>query len=142
MRGNPIKYTDPTGKACYWNQGNGDYVCVNDTTGDVSAQGTGYSGHGEGVNNSGTQGTPSVGPIPQGDWTTGIPQDRDHTGPVSIPLFPDVNNDIWGTGRDNTTFFVHGDNGKNNNSASEGCPIIPPRKDRQSIPPGEKFIVY
>ena len=54
-----------------------------------------------------------TGPIPRGDWDIGPKQNKPNTGPASLPLTPRPGTDTHK--RDG--FFVHGDNGRGNNSA-------------------------
>ena len=137
---NPTNYFDPTGTTCYWHQGSGDYVCVNNETGEVYAQGEGYSGAAQGENNPDLQDVVDMGPITQGDWLVGEPINKpESTGPYSRPLTPMPGNDVFDTFRDAHSFFAHGDN--STHTASHGCPIIP-RTDREKILTGETLRVY
>jgi len=80
--------------------------------------GTGYSGHGPGVDNPAMQTVRNVGPLPVGHYTFGelIPTDP-KLGEYVIPLIPDPSNQMYGR----SGFFWHGDNSAHNESASEGC---------------------
>lgn len=80
----------------------------------------GYSGHGEGVNNPALETKPNVGPIPKGLWTIGPAFAHQVLGPVSMRLAMQRGSTF---GR--TAFLIHGDNGRNDRSASEGCIILP-----------------
>ena len=83
--------------------------------------GTGYSGHGAGLNNPDMQDAVGVGPLPVGLYTIGAPLDPpDHLGPLAMPLKPDPSNDMHGRG----AFFIHGDNLEMNHTASDGCIIL------------------
>ncbi len=85
---------------------------------------TGYSGHGDGVNNPAMQSIPDVGPIPQGVWTIGAPCDTEAHGPYVLTLTPAAGTDTFG--RDG--FLMHGDliGQVGQFQASEGCIIMPP----------------
>jgi len=90
-----------------------------DTAGSLLA--TGYSGHGDGVNNPAMQNVHDFGPIPQGVYTIGEPLDPpDHLGTLAMPLTPDPANEMFGR----SEFFIHGDNAAMNHSASDGCIIL------------------
>ena len=84
----------------------------------------GYSGGDEGrrpdgVNNPAMTSVKSVGPLPRGKYTMGVPVEHSHLGPFAIPLTPDASNVMYGRG----DFFVHGDTTPGGN-ASEGCVIM------------------
>lgn len=80
----------------------------------------GYSGHGEGLNNSECQAIPDVGPIPVGLYKLGPVRDSIRVGKLSIDLDPVGHN---ACGR--TALMIHGDNKKLDKSASHGCIILP-----------------
>lgn len=80
---------------------------------------TGYSGHGEGVNNPDKEKVKNVGPIPAGTWTIGAAFKHDSKGPTVMRLMP-TGHDAHGR----SGFLIHGDNSKNDRSASEGCVIL------------------
>jgi hypothetical protein len=92
-------------------------------TGDDGAVlGTGYSGNGAGLNNPAMQDVIDRGPLPQGIYTVGHPLNPpDHLGPLAMPLTPDPSNEMHGR----SGFFMHGDNSRHDQSASEGCIIMP-----------------
>lgn len=90
--------------------------------------GTGYAGHGEGLNNPAMTGTPDVGPLPPGTYHIGPHEDNPHVGRFAMRLTPDAKNKMFGR----SGFFIHGDNPKLNHSASDGC-IILPRSVRNDI---------
>ena len=101
-----MTYSQSTGQLC-------------DAEGNLLA--TGYSGHGDGVNNPAMQNVHNVGPIPQGVYTVGEPHEpADHLGPLAMPLTPDPANEMFGR----SEFFIHGDNAKMSHSASDGCIIL------------------
>lgn len=87
----------------------------------------GYSGHGEGVNNPALESRPNVGPIPKGLWTIASAFAHPKLGPVAMRLAMQQGSTF---GR--TAFLIHGDNGRGDRSASEGC-IILPRLIRERI---------
>lgn len=92
-------------------------------------EGVCYSGHGQGLNQPGAQTIRSVGPIPQGDYTIGAPRDPpDHLGPLAMPLSPLKTTNTFGR----SGFFLHGDNGALNHTASDGC-IVAGRAIRQAV---------
>lgn len=95
---------------------------------DSTTRAVGYSGHGEGLNNSAMEHIPRVGPIPRGRWTIGAPRDSERVGPFAMPLTPDDDTATFGR----TLFLIHGDNRKRDRSASHGC-IILPRVIREEI---------
>lgn len=88
---------------------------------------TGYSGHGEGLNNGALQSRKGEGPIPLGKWHfAGVAKDSD-TGPFSILLEPMPGTDALGR----SGFRMHGDNRSGDRSASHGC-IIALRAAREA----------
>lgn len=92
-------------------------------------KGTGYSGHGEGVNNGALEAVHDVGPIPKGLWRIGpFFDDPGGKGPVVCHLTPLSGTDTHGR----SGFMVHGDNAAANHTASEGC-IILARPLREAI---------
>ena len=80
---------------------------------------TGYSGHGDGLNNPEAQSEIGVGPIPQGLYTIGTAYDDPEKGPCVMRLTPDPTNEMF----DRSGFLMHGDNSKLNFTASNGCVI-------------------
>lgn len=93
------------------------------TTGQLShngtVEGTGYSGHGLGLNNGNLEWAHGSGPIPRGLWSIGTFFDHPHLGPIVAHLSP-VDHDAHGR----TAFFLHGDNSAMNHTASDGCVIL------------------
>lgn len=84
--------------------------------------GTGYSGHGPGLNNPAMQNVKDVGPLPAGKYSMGQIIEHDPVvGEFAIPLIPDPANKMFG--RDG--FFIHGNDAQNDHSASEGCIVLP-----------------
>src|ERR1035441_3162218 len=81
---------------------------------------TGYSGNGDGLNNSDMQDVKGVGPLPQGQYTIEPPHVDHVTGPVSMCLVPAPANEMFGRG----DFLIHGDNMALDHTASEGCIVL------------------
>ncbi|MGB7848699.1 MAG: RHS repeat-associated core domain-containing protein [Candidatus Acidiferrum sp.] len=125
----PMNFIDPFGFdcTCTFHQGTGAIRCVDNQSGKVVADGTGYSGNGPGLNNPGMQGTEDTGPLPQGSYSIGAPTKR--KGPLTLPLTPLPGTNLQGRPGG---FLIHGDNKQNNHSASHGC-IIQSRNVRQAI---------
>src|SRR5713101_4353754 len=116
-------------------------TCTNEA-GQTYYNQTGYAGRGEGLNTPNAQDQPSVGPLPQGTYTVGVPYNAPKTtGQNTIPLTPDAatSQSITNMGRDPNRFKMHGDNQAQNHTASEGCIVLPP--NRTQIPQGETVIV-
>jgi len=88
----------------------------------------GYSGAGRGKNNPAMQAAVGVGPIPQGLWTVIARRDSPSTGPCTLVLVPDSNNETFGR----SEFRIHGDSIAHPGTASHGC-IILPRAVRDAI---------
>lgn len=84
---------------------------------------TGYSGHGEGVNNPALEAVPDVGPIPRGKYIIGIPYRHPKLGKICMNLTPVEGNKAHGR----TLFRIHGDNTTPDpTDGSHGCIILPP----------------
>ncbi len=83
-------------------------------------KGVGYSGAGEGKNNSTAQSIKNVGPIPCGKYLIGAPVDTITHGPYVLPLTPDPANEMF----DRSGFLIHGDSVVSPGTASEGCVIL------------------
>jgi len=100
--------------------------------------GQGYSGAPGHVNKPEFQDEVDKGVIPEGTWTIGEVivnrEDARGMGPDVIKLEPDAATAerIRAMGRDPNTFYIHGDNQRKNQSASEGC-IIMKQKERWAI---------
>jgi hypothetical protein len=99
----------------------------------VQHAGTGYAGHGEGLNDPESQSVgeaddkANAGPLPRGEYSIGKQRDNTiHGGRVvlraSMRLTPNPSNVM--EGRDG--FLIHGDNAARNQSASEGCAVLGP----------------
>lgn len=84
--------------------------------------GTGYSGFGVGKNNPIMQDVHNVGPIPQGRYSIGQPEDLEGGphGPFVLPLTPDPTNEMFGR----SGFLIHGDSEAHPGQASQGCVIM------------------
>lgn len=79
----------------------------------------GYSGAGADMNQPAEESVQNQGPIPEGWYTRGEPQEGTEHGPYAIPLTPDPENQEYGRGG----FWMHGDSIKNPGCASKGCII-------------------
>ncbi|CAF2951684.1 unnamed protein product [Rotaria sp. Silwood2] len=95
---------------------------------------TGYSGNGEGLNNSDKESEAFVGPIPKGEYT--VAGTNTSKGPTTLVLTPAASNKMHGR----NGFLIHGDNKKGDYSASEGCIIVGPEA-RKKIKVGDKIVV-
>jgi Protein of unknown function (DUF2778) len=83
--------------------------------------GEGYSGFGTGKDNPAMQNVHDVGPIPEGSYEIGPPQDTETHGPHVMALTPEEGTDTFGRGG----FLIHGDSIANPGAASHGCIILP-----------------
>lgn len=90
--------------------------------------GVGYSGFGPYKNIATAQSLRDEGPIPEGIYTIGAPEDTVTHGPYVLPLTPDPNNLMWGR----AGFLIHGDSVISPGTASRGC-IILARDVREQI---------
>jgi hypothetical protein len=92
--------------------------------------GTGYSGHGPGLNNPAMQSFTDVGPIPAGLWSIGEAYTIPGKGPLVMRLTPDETTNVFGR----SGFMIHGDSieAPGAEEASLGC-IIMPRSVRQAV---------
>ncbi len=122
---NPIIGVDINGLtvSCSYDQASGQLICTNDSTGNQDVNEQCYSGAPGATNDPLQQNVPNVGPIPRGDYDIGTGVDNPKTGLQSLPLMPTPSNNQFPSTRDPNSFLMHGDNGKNNQSASEGCII-------------------
>jgi hypothetical protein len=82
--------------------------------------GTGYSGSPSGKNDPAKQCIPDVGPIPAGYYTIGPSFDAMDTGPLSMNLEPDPENEMC----NRSGFRMHGDSIQAPGTASKGCIIM------------------
>lgn len=115
---NPVGNVDPLGLDWEYYSGSGDLFQ------NGSYVGTGYAGHGAGVNNAWMSGFTNIGPLPAGQYAIG-PQRNNVTlygrkllG--SMRLTPARNNSMYGR----AGFLIHGDNSAFNQTASNGCPVF------------------
>lgn len=83
--------------------------------------GAGYSGYGEHANIAQDETVKGLGSIPEGMYTIGKPHVSEQTGPITMTLTPDMENEMFGRG----SFELHGDNSALNHTASHGCIILP-----------------
>jgi RHS repeat-associated protein len=120
--GAPVFFVDPTGLDWVWSQSAGT---ITNTNNPGVVVGTGYAGHGNGVNNPAAQGSPGIGPLPQGGYTI-QPQQSNVTGtgvvlPGSMRLTPDTTNNML----NRAGFLIHGGN-MSTQASSAGCIVLPP----------------
>ena len=100
--------------------------------------GQGYSGAPGYVNKPELQGKVDKGVIPEGTYTIGevISDSTQARGKgenlIKLKPVPATADRIRAMGRDPNTFYIHADNRKYNQSASEGCIIMKP-KERLAI---------
>ncbi len=87
---------------------------------DQTAVAKGYSGSAKGINNPGMEHVRNVGPIPHGKYSIGAQYDTTAHGPHVMALSP-----IGHTALGRTEFLIHGDNVAANQTASQGCIILP-----------------
>lgn len=92
-------------------------------------EGRGYSGHEGGKNNPDAQKFSGIGPIPQGRWFIGPPQDSQTLGPYVMALNPAPSTNTFGRGG----FYFHGDSTEHPGEGSHGCIAISPRSIREAI---------
>lgn len=99
--------------------------------------GTGYSGHGVGLDNPDLETMANVGPIPRGEWRI-MRWDDVHgdKGPIVAILAP-MHHDAHGR----SAFLIHGDNSAGNHSASHGCIIAGPEIRKALRASGETKLV-
>ena len=88
----------------------------------------GYSGHGDGLNNIEMQSVKDVGPIPEGVYTIGPPEEG--PSPSSLRLTPQDGTQMYGR----SGFWMHGDEITHPGEflASDGCIVAGPYT-RQTI---------
>jgi hypothetical protein len=78
----------------------------------------GYAGNGKGLNNPEAEQQIRVGPLHCGFYDIGEPYDHPRLGPSVMALT--AWRPLWGR----SAFRIHGDNGKGDKSASEGCIVL------------------
>lgn len=81
----------------------------------------GYSGKTGHQNNPASEGLVATGPIPRGVWRIGVAHSHRRLGRVAIPL--EAADPRTALGR--SGFYIHGDNQRQDGSASSGCIILP-----------------
>lgn len=111
-----------TGLDWIWSQSKGT---VTNTSNPGVVVGSGYAGHGNGVNNPSLQGVQGTGPLPQGGYTI-QPQQTNITGTgvilqSSMRLSPDPTNNML----NRAGFLIHGGN-MNTQASSAGCIVLQP----------------
>lgn len=99
--------------------------------------GSGYSGKGLHKNLPSAESLVEEGPIPEGTYSLGEAYDSGAHGPITIPLRPDISNEMYHRGG----FLIHGDAIEHPGEASEGCIILPRSVRRQVALLGEKLTV-
>lgn len=77
----------------------------------------GYAGREAGKNNPTMQNVQDIGPLPQGLYTIGNPYENPKTGPYTMNLVPDPENEMFGR----ADFRIHGDSIDEPGTASDGC---------------------
>ena len=84
--------------------------------------GTGYAGHGEGVNNPALQSVPNTGPLPRGIYAINPPVNTAKHGPYVMWLSQDPTNEMFGR----SGFGIHADEIANPGKrlASTGCIVM------------------
>lgn len=78
---------------------------------------TGYAGNGIDKNKHESQSSHNHGPLPVGLYDIGPAYTNPRTGPITMNLTPDINNEMFN--RDE--FRIHPDSIKNPGNASDGC---------------------
>jgi hypothetical protein len=107
-----------------YNQKTGEFC--NGNTGKCTMTYSGYKGETD-------QTKKNSGPIPEGKYTVANSCDQQRG---RCNLTPDSSNNMFGR----SSFQIHGDNNKNDKSASRGC-IILNQNDRAGLKPGDKVTV-
>lgn len=106
-------YEQRTGKI-YRKYENGFLIC----------RGTGWAGqdnaNGKGKNNPDLESVGKTGPLPCGWYTIGDPHDSPHTGPYTMDLTPDPENEMFGR----SLFRMHGPAVSHPELSSEGCIVL------------------
>lgn len=89
---------------------------------------SGYSGALAAINDPERIDEKALGPIPVGVWAIDAPRAHPRLGPQVLGLTPEKETKTYGR----SGFFIHGDNGAGNGSASNGC-IVLNRRTRDCI---------
>ena len=97
-----------------------------DSTGKLIGQG--YAGNGQWKNDPDSQDVKDHGPLCRGWYTMTHVIDSPKTGPFSIVLVPDPNNEMFGRG----DFLCHGDNMNDPGNGSDGC-MVQEREVREQM---------
>jgi hypothetical protein len=127
--GNPLSRTDRNGLLWEYSQSQGTLWYFPPEGGAATLISTGgYAGNGVYLNDGTAQGRSREGPLPVGTYTIEDQRFSRNTGAAAMPLTPDPGNNTFGR----SSFQIHGDNGRGDRSASEGC-IIKPRSVRDLI---------
>jgi hypothetical protein len=112
-----------------------DYLTYSQSTGEIKTDegislGIGWAGRGEGKNNPSWQHIVRTGPLPQGWYTIGTPEDHPRLGKFVMRLTPDFDNEMFGR----NDFWIHGASTKPRHYGQEsmGC-IIQFRPSRVKI---------
>lgn len=106
-------------------------IYVADLDDNRSLLGHGYSGSGEYRDQPDAEWQIAKGPIPRGVWRIDSAFTHKRLGPCCIPLSP-IKLVAGHLKTERSGFFIHGDNGKGDFSASSGC-IIAARTIREGI---------
>jgi RHS repeat-associated protein len=125
---NPVNLADPFGLycKCSYSQSTGHLKCVDSDTGNIVADGNGYSGNPAGKTNPDMQGVDSVGPIPRGNYGTGPAQNSPNTGPITIPLSYLGGDEPFPANRSPNLMRIHGDSLSHPGKASTGWIVMDP----------------
>ncbi len=76
------------------------------------------------------------GSIPRGDWRIGDAYNSKKTGPLTVKLEPDPENDVHKTKRNPNSFRAHGDSRLKPGEASEGCIVCGPATRKEMVETG------
>ena len=95
---------------------------------DDSLRAVGYAGHPPYVNDPDAQHLHEQGPLPRGLYTIGPAFHHPRLGALAMPLLADPGVETYGRG----SFYLHGDNGRGDQSASEGC-IVQDHETRAAV---------
>lgn len=95
-----------------------------------------YSGAPGHINDARSEAVVGKGPIPIGVYWCLAPRRHPTLGPVAIPLDPAGSNEMFGR----SGFYIHGDNVKQDRSASQGC-VICNATTRAKFMKGDLFVV-
>ena len=128
--GNPLARVDPFGLSWEYSQSSGMLIHVDDESGIKTAEGWGYAGAGEGLNNPAMQHVRDLGPLPQGSYTIGpqrenviLVRNQRVKLPGSMRLTPTGDTNLLGrTGG----FLIHGGDYESM-ASSQGCIVLPPQ---------------